>query len=202
MTSNGLISGVFAASESNSAALGTHYGLDLHRRNCGRQITHAHQVVSRAGESKDPIHPAHAAMPQLAHQRNRLQPAETFFDPLPLSLADGITLVPRRSSIDRAAAAPFVVLRHVRRHPQISTLLHKVSRVKPLVAAHRHRPGTSKLLQHDQRGIALRRAVGLKDLPESFMIFKLRALQAPAGSREGLSPLLSNTECTSRSRAA
>src|SRR5713226_552237 len=130
MTSNGLISDVFAASDSNSAALGTHYGLDLHRPSCGRQIPHAHQIVGRAGESKYPIHPAHAALPQLAHQRNRFQPAETFFDPLPLSLADGITLVPRRSSIDRAAAASLVVLCHVRRHPQMPTLLHKIPRVE------------------------------------------------------------------------
>ena len=84
MMANSLIAGVFLASESNSTLLGTHFGPDLHRRNWGTQISHAHQVVSRAGQSQNPMHLAHAAMPHLAHQGNGLQPAEAFFDALPL----------------------------------------------------------------------------------------------------------------------
>ena len=39
---------------------------------------------------KDPVHLANPTMPNLPHERDRLQPAEAFFDPLPLSLADGV----------------------------------------------------------------------------------------------------------------
>src|SRR2546425_205697 len=53
--SRGLISGVFRAARSNSMLNQTHFGPDLHGRNCGCQVSHAHQVVSCTGESKDPI---------------------------------------------------------------------------------------------------------------------------------------------------
>src|SRR5581483_4788743 len=93
----------------------THVGLDLHRRNCRRQVSQAHQIVGRAGQGEDPVHFADTAMPNLAHQGNRLQPAEALFDPFPLPLAKGVTSMPRGATINRAAAATFVVLRHVRR---------------------------------------------------------------------------------------
>ncbi len=77
-------------------------------------------------------------MPQFTQERNGLQPAEAFFDPLPLSLADGVPRMPCRAAINRASARPFVILRHTRHHPQIATLGHKSQRVKPFVAAHGH----------------------------------------------------------------
>src|SRR5690349_5003628 len=109
--SNALISGVVAVPESNSRLCRTHFGLDLDRRNCRDQITHAHQIVGRAGESKNPIHAADATMPNFAHQRDRLQPAEALFDSLPLSLAHRVARVPRGAAVNRAAAPAFVVLR-------------------------------------------------------------------------------------------
>ena len=72
------ISGVVGASGSNSVLLQTHVDPDLHRRNCGGQIAHAHQIVGSAGEGKDPVHRADSAMPNLAHEGNRLQPAKAF----------------------------------------------------------------------------------------------------------------------------
>jgi hypothetical protein len=51
-------------------------------------------------------------MPQLAQPRHRLQPAETFFDALPLLLlADLVSRVPRGARIDGAAAGPRIGLR-------------------------------------------------------------------------------------------
>lgn len=100
---NGLISGVFVALGSNSMLLKTHVGPELRRRNCGGQVAHAHQIVGGAGESKNPVHFAHSAMPYLPQQRDRLQPAEAFFDPLPLSLADGVPRVPCGVAINGAA---------------------------------------------------------------------------------------------------
>ena len=81
MTSNGLISGVFVASASNSMLLETHVGPDLRHRNCGGQVSHTHQIVGGAGKGEYPVHFAHPAMPNLPHKRDRLQPAEAFFDP-------------------------------------------------------------------------------------------------------------------------
>src|SRR5579872_4868812 len=83
-----------------------HLRTDLHCWNCGGQVSHAHQIVGGAGESKDAVHFTNPPMPNLPHERDRLQPAEAFFDPLPLLLADGVARVPRGAGIDRAAAAP------------------------------------------------------------------------------------------------
>src|SRR5271170_6852276 len=134
MMSKNAISGLFVASGSNYVLRQTHVDPDLHHRNCG-QIAHAHQIVGCTGEGENPIYLTHSTMPQLAHEGNRLQPAEAFFDPLPLLLAEGETRVPRRAAINRAAAPPSQVLRHMRRHPQIPALFYEIPRVKPFVAA-------------------------------------------------------------------
>ena len=82
------------------------------------------------------MHFTHPAMTHLTHQRDRLQPAEAFLDPLSLSLAEGVTRVPRGAAINRAAAAPRMVLRHMRRHSQIPALFHEIPRVKSFVSAY------------------------------------------------------------------
>ena len=142
--------------------LRTHVGPGLHQRNCGRQISHAHQIVGRAGEGENPRHFAHSAVPHFAQPRHRLQPAETFFDAFPLALTDLVSRMPRGTRVNRAAARPRMVLRHVRRHLQMPALRHEPARIESLVAAYRHRFRPSKFLQHQQRSIALRRAVGLQ----------------------------------------
>ena len=49
------------------SALQRHYGPDLPRGKRGsHQVSHAHQVVGRASERKDPIHLQRSAMPHLA----------------------------------------------------------------------------------------------------------------------------------------
>src|SRR6266700_1697914 len=83
--------GGFVAALSNSMLRETHFGINLQRRNCWGQISDAHQIVGCASEGKDPIHFADPAMAHFSHQCNRLQPAKTFFDPLPLPLADGVS---------------------------------------------------------------------------------------------------------------
>jgi len=88
----------------------THVDPDLHGRNCGRQVSHAHRVVGRAGEGKDPVHFANSAMPYFPQQRNRLQLAEAFFDSFPLPLADLVSRVPCRARINGAPARLCVVL--------------------------------------------------------------------------------------------
>src|SRR5579864_8877615 len=127
--SSDLIFVVLAVPESNCKLCRTHFGPDLSHRNCSGQVAHAHQVVGCAGESENPIHFAYSPMTNFSHQRDRLQPAEALFDPLPLPLADGVTGVPRRAAVNRTAATAFVVLRHMRRRPQVAALLHEVARV-------------------------------------------------------------------------
>jgi len=122
MISNGLISGVFVASASNSMLLETHVGSDLCHQNCGGQVSHAHQIVGGAGEGKDPVHFAHTAMANLAHERDRLQPAKAFFDPFPLLLADGVTRVPRRPRFC-ATCGVTCRLRHSSTKPNVSNPL-------------------------------------------------------------------------------
>src|ERR1700747_3812072 len=143
------ILGTFLTPSAIFLRCGTHFGLHLHRRNCGREVSHAHQMVGRAGEGEDTVHTANSTMPQLTHQCNCLQPAEAFFDSLPLSLADGIAGVPRRASIDRAPPRSFVVLCHMRRHPNIPALGHESPRVESFISAYRHRLPSRPLLPHD-----------------------------------------------------
>ena len=120
------------ASASNSMRLQTHFGPDLRRRNCGSQVAHAHQIVGCASKGKHPVHLAHSTMSYFPQQRDRLQPPETFLDPLPFLLADAVTGMPRRAPINRTAAAPTVILRDMRRHPQMAALVHEVQVSKPL----------------------------------------------------------------------
>src|SRR5258707_13543699 len=94
-------------------------------------------------------------MAHFAQQRNGLQPTKTFFDTLPLLLADGIALALRRAAINGAAASSSKVLRHVRRHPNVPALAHEIRRAEALVAAHRPAPASRNSFQHFKPAIAL-----------------------------------------------
>src|SRR5712692_3686045 len=97
----------------------THFSPDLGGLNRGwAQVPHAHQVVGGRGQGEHPVHLENPTMPYLPQQRDRLQPPETFFDALPLLLAEPIPFMARRPPINRAPAPPLLVLRHVRRDPQ------------------------------------------------------------------------------------
>ena len=169
--------------------LKTHVDPDLRHWNRGGQVAHAHQIVGGAGQGEDPVHFAHPAMANLPHERDRLQPAEAFFDPFPLLLADGVTRVPRGAAINRAAPASSQVLRHVWRHAQMAALLHKPERVEPSVTAHRQRLRAGKPLHHDQRRIAFRRTVRLKDFRVHDQSVAVLHQQVPAVTQPGLLPL-------------
>ena len=73
-------------------------------------------------------------MAHLAHQRDGLQPAEAFLDPLSLSLAQSITGVSGGAAINRASDAPCDVLRHVRGHSHVPALLHETPRIISFVS--------------------------------------------------------------------
>ena len=178
--SNGSLFGGFVAVASNSMLRETHFGANLQRWNCRGQISQAHQIVGCAGEGKDPIHFTDPAMAHFPHQRNRLQPAKAFFDPLPLLLADGVS----RCRVVR----PSIALPPVRRRfcatcgvtRRVAALGHKPARVKPFVATHRHRLRSRDLLQHHQGRVSFRRSVGLETLPPPRSV---RCGSPPTGSR-------------------
>jgi len=133
-----------------------HYGPDLLRQNgSNHQVSHAHQIVGCASERENPIHFQCAAVPQFAQQRDGLQPAEAFFDALPLLLAEGIARLSRGAAVDGTAASSSGVLRYVRCHAQVATLAHEFRGVVALVAAHGHTPPSRNVLQHIQCGVAL-----------------------------------------------
>src|SRR5437773_12399136 len=85
---------------------GASYGL-------GREVSDAHQVVGGEGKRKHPVHAAGAPVPRLAHQPDRLEPAEDLLHALAPLLADRVPRVPGGAAVDRAATVPGV-LRHVR----------------------------------------------------------------------------------------
>src|SRR5439155_9382298 len=138
-----------------------------------------------------PVHFADSTMPQLPHERDCLQPSEAFFDPLPLFLADGITRVSCGAAINRAAAAPSQVLRHVRHHLQISALGHKTERVESFVSSNGHRLRAGNPLQHNQRRIPLRRAIGHEYFCVDNQPVAILHQQIPAVTQLRLFPLAS-----------
>ena len=95
----------------------------------------------------------------------------------------------RRSSVNRAPAAPSQVLRHMRRHSQMTTLGHEISRVETLVSAHRHRFSTRNPLQHYQRRIAFCRSLGHEHLCVHDQSIAILHQRAPAVTQLGLLPL-------------
>jgi hypothetical protein len=100
---------------------------------------------------------------QLAQQSDVLQPAKALFDPLPPLLADGVAGVPGSARIDGTAAWSGHVLRHVRCHVHMTAFGYEIRRVKSLVTRHRDAAVAGDLLQHHQRGIALRPPVGFQN---------------------------------------
>src|SRR5258708_39430363 len=87
-------------------------------------------------------------MLQFAQQRDVLQPAEALLDPFSLLLADVVTSMPRCARIDRTATWPGRILRYVRGHVHVATLVNELRSVISLVRAHRDAPVASQLLQH------------------------------------------------------
>jgi hypothetical protein len=96
------------------------------------QLSHPHQVISRCREGENPSRLEQSAMFQFAQQRDVFQPTEALLDPLPFLLTDVVTGMPRGARIDGAAAAPLVVLRHVRGHVHVAALVDDPAVSNPL----------------------------------------------------------------------
>jgi hypothetical protein len=103
----------------------------------------------------------HAAQSGLAQHANRLQPAEYFFDPLPLALTDLVTGMMRRARVNGAPALALQVLRHMRRHIPGPHFGHQFPRIVPFVGRQRNSPDSLNAFGHLYCCIALRRPAAL-----------------------------------------
>lgn len=102
-----------------------------------QQIAHPHEVVRCRREGEHPAHFLDAAMAHLTDQRDRFQPAEAFFDPLPVPLADPVAVVACGALIDGAATVALLVLGHVRRDIQMPALGDEIFRVVSFIGSDR-----------------------------------------------------------------
>ena len=76
-----------AGSLDNYRIPGVLFGL---RRNPCRQVSHAHQIVSRGGEGEHPAQPVQASVSGFPEITHGLHPAEDFLQPFAQALADGV----------------------------------------------------------------------------------------------------------------
>jgi hypothetical protein len=104
--------GIFQSSAALASLRRRQYSLQLHGRKYGGQISHTHQIVGGTGEGKNPMDFAHPSMAHLAHERDRLQPAEAFLDPLSLSLTERIPSMSYGAAINGAATCPVPRIRN------------------------------------------------------------------------------------------
>src|SRR5438874_3231554 len=77
------------------------------------EVADPDQVVDRRREGERPADPAHAPMPGLPEQRDRLQPAEDLLHQLAFLLADRVARMPSGAAVDGTATVRGV-LRDVR----------------------------------------------------------------------------------------
>src|SRR5437764_6932975 len=141
-----------------------HFSPNLCGRNWGGgQVPHSDEVVSSGRKSEHPSDLVRAAMSGLAQHSDCLQPAEYFLDPFPLHLTDLVSGMSRGAPINGAAAATFVVLRHMRRDVHASYLAYELFGVVALVGSHRYALALDSV-RHQHRRIAFRGAIGLQQL--------------------------------------
>ena len=133
----------------------------LGRRSCTLrgQVSDAHQVVRREREREHPIDAPRAPVTRLAHQPDRLEPAEDLFDPLAPSLAHGIPGMVSGATVNGTRPARRV-LRHVRCHPEQADRRYELSDVVALVGGQCDAPPSLERAEQLEGGRAFRVAAG------------------------------------------
>lgn len=135
------------------------------RRAQPRQIRQPREVVSRHRQRERLIHLVQPADHHLPHRPDHLGPAEALLNARPLALAGVAASEPPDPRVDGAAAYSRAVLRHIRRHIDVSACPHELSRVVHLVCTHRDVSiANRKFIQHDSGGLALGGAASLRGL--------------------------------------
>src|ERR1700683_5575678 len=98
-------------------------------------------------------------MPQFSHASYSLHPAEDFFPPLALLLADRVTRMPCRPAVNGARAS-LIILRHVRSGVHVPRLFDEIVGVVGFIGSNGNGLIPWDLFNHHQRRIAFRSAVG------------------------------------------
>jgi hypothetical protein len=95
------------------------------------------------------------------YQAHGFHPTKYLFDSLALSLTHPVAVVASGALVDGATTVG-VVPRHVRSHVHMSQLADEVVNVIALVSSERHAAIAGDVLDHQHRGIAFGRSVGLR----------------------------------------
>src|SRR6185312_17122335 len=106
------------------------------RASASEQLRDAHQIVGGGGKGELPTDPDAAAMTSFAQASDRLDPTETFLDPLADALTDLVAGVARGAAVNCGAAA-VGVLSDMRCNHQTAHLGNEVVSIEQLVRAHR-----------------------------------------------------------------
>src|SRR5262249_22618654 len=109
------------------------------------------QVVGGADEVGMQLHASDAAEARATQTTPALHPAEDLFDPLALSLADPVTRMPCRTSVQPRSPAP-VNLGNVRANAAAAQKIHKRLAVITLLATETRRLQALAGLALEQRG--------------------------------------------------
>src|SRR5262245_10251391 len=125
-----------------------------HSRGCLHQVSHPDQVIGGQAEGKHPTDAVHSTMSRLAQHPYRFQPAENLLEALAFPLANYISGMPRRATVDRAGPIA-VVLRHMRRHITPTALTHKLLGVIALVSSNCDAMFSGEFFNHLNSGFPL-----------------------------------------------
>jgi len=125
------------------------------------QVSHSYKVVGSGCEGEYPAHFVQPAVSGLAQHAHGLQPAEDFFDSFSFPLTDFVPGVMRGPAVDRTAAGPLIVLRHMRRYLHLAQCSHKVSGVISFISRDRYTVSARNALRHQQSRIPFRVAAAL-----------------------------------------
>lgn len=123
----------------DSGARQPRFGGSLHRssRHRTQYSGNSGQIAGNHRQLEVLVHAFEPTIDSLSKPSDRLSPAKVLFDALSDHLTHSISLVPRGTAIDGAAASSRVVARHMRCHPARSAVLNKVVRVVSLVRTDR-----------------------------------------------------------------
>jgi len=114
------------------------------------EVSHPNQVVCRRREGAHPSKPVRSPELGLALQRHGLPPTEDFLHAFPL--ARRIAFVLRRPPVHRASPP----VRHMRSHLHAAQFFHEPFGVVTTISTQRHSSACRLVVQHRNRGVALR----------------------------------------------
>ena len=127
----------------------------------GTELCDPQEVVGRADQVGGETGPLDAPIARAPEVADRLDPAEDLLDPLAHALAHRVARPTGGAQVERRAARPPLILRHVGSDLERAAARHERRRVVALVAGHRDPARPANLLQHLQPLLAFGPTAGL-----------------------------------------